>query len=308
MDIKISASEIKKEAMGAKTSANRFWDLSKKTKPLTAEETQEALDCFEKLYDHVMVLAEKLHQEGQVSEFGKFFSAVGGSLVRAQTEMDRKSALYIEETRKHPHALPSTFQIPKVSANIKFALQNVKGSKVNLLFYSKHKQSEEKHEQSLKFDIVATPPPAEVINNIVKQTVKTGSLPSLSFISNPEDRKEILKVIIDSIKTPTRTLIEQNQDRVLIVENWEERKKIGDKPTNFFILFAKSKKSGGSDSEKIDIGAWHFSFKGEKPEFKIILNYYRPSRTGRPTAGTPNVYKAILKMCDEQERFLKRLR
>lgn len=310
MDIRTK--EIAKPAGDARTAAARISDLAKNDK-LTPEQTKEALSCFEKLYDNVMVLAEKMTREGQVSEFGKFFSAVGDSLVRAQTEMDRKSAVYIEETRNHPHALPSTFRIPKISADIKFALQSVQGSKVNLLFYSKHKQSQEQHEQRLKFDIVAAPPPPEITEKILKRTLDTGALPAVSFISNPVDRKKILTAIIDTTKGIVRRLFKQNADRVLIVENraGNPAENAGDNPPpdpDYFVLLANPKAAGQSDEDAHkNTGVWHLSFqKDGRPEFKVVYSYFRKPADSE-IAGAPIFYKALMKMCDDQETFLKRL-
>ena len=307
MDIKIRTEDILTAAQRARTAAEKIRGLAKSGDELSAAQTKEALDWFEKLYDNVMVLAEKMTREGQVSEFGRFFSAVGDSLVRAQQEMDRKSAVYIEETRNHPHALPSTFRIPKISADIKFALQSVQGSKVNLLFYSKHKQSEEKHEQSLKFDIVAAPPPPEIAERIRKRTLETGEIPSVSFISNPDDRKAILNAAVESTKGDVRLLFKNYTDRFLIAENWAESG-TAQSPSDFFILLANPKRPEQPDKEAYkNLGIWHLSFQGEvKPTLQTVFSYFQ-NTTGSGIAGAPIVHKALMKMCDDQEMFLKRL-
>ena len=303
--MEIRTKEIRTAALDARTAAGHICKLVEKDKALTAEETQKALDHFERLYDNVMVLAEKMTQEGQVSEFGKFFSAVGDSLVRAQADMDRKSAVYIEESTKHPHVLPSTFRIPKISADIRFALQSVQGSKVNLLFYSKHKQSQEKHEQRLKFDIVAAPPPPEVTEKILKRTLDRGSLPSLSFIANPDDRKAVLKAIIDNTKDGVRRLFKHNTNRVLIAENWDETL-TGRPPADFFILLANPKTETQSDEEAHkNLGVWHLSFQAEgAPVLNVVYSYFRKPADSE-IAGAPIIHKALVKMCDDQEAFLK---
>ncbi len=271
----------------------------KKTQELTGKTEKDFLKQFDGFYNMVMELAEKLKKEGQVSEFGKFFTAVGDSMVRAQRQMDKKSALYIEETRKDPHILPSTFRIPKISADIKFALQSIEGSKINLLFYSKHKQSQEKHEQSLKFDIISAPPPQEVMDKIINIGSETGSLPHINFLTNPDERKSIFNTIKTLAKGAPKIVLKKDFNRVLILE-WPTHKK---KYPEYFLILANPDETGQKFSR--NMGIWYLKLRDE-PALELAYSYSRQPH-GSEKTGADEMYAALLEACNNQMIFLDKL-
>ncbi|MCP4721339.1 MAG: hypothetical protein GY860_17940 [Desulfobacteraceae bacterium] len=271
----------------------------KKNQELTGKTEKDFLKQFDGFYNMVMELAEKLKKEGQVSEFGKFFTAVGDSMVRAQRQMDKKSALYIEETRKDPHILPSIFRIPKISADIKFALQSIEGSKINLLFYSKHKQSQEKHEQSLKFDIISAPPPQEVMDKIINARSETGSLPHINFLTNPDERKSIFNTIKTLAKGAPKIVLKKDFNRVLILE-WPTHKK---KYPEYFLILANPDETGQGFSK--NMGIWYLKL-GEEAALELAYSYSRQPHESEKT-GAGEMYSALLEACNNQMIFLDKL-
>lgn len=299
----IEKKDIQKSVLNLRTTAHKLYkffpkDL-KQIEELSGETEKDFLNQFDGFYNMVIELAEKLKKEGQVSEFGKFFTAVGDSMIRAQREMDRKSALYIEETRTNPHVLPSTFRIPKISADIKFALQSIEGSKINLLFYSKHKQSQEKHEQSLKFDIIAAPPPQAVMDKIITARSEIGSLPHVEFLSNPEDRRVIFNTIKTLAKGSPKSILKKEFNRVLILK-WADEKK---NSPEYFLILANPDETGQNFTK--NMGVWYLNLNDD-PILELAYSYTRQPH-GSEKKGADEMYAAILDTCNNQKRFLDKL-
>jgi hypothetical protein len=90
-----------------------------------------------------------------------FFKAVAGGLVTAQKELDGESLKYLAHAADHAHVLPGVFRIPKLSADISFAVEEVEEDKFSLIFFGDSTRAETRHQQSVHFDIVSVPPPPE---------------------------------------------------------------------------------------------------------------------------------------------------
>jgi hypothetical protein len=127
--------------------------------PIDGAAQASFLQLYDKLRSFVALLDGAVDQRGQVTEVADFFQGVGAAVVRAQKQLDAASQGYIEATKSQPHALPAVFRIPKMSAELKFAFQEVSKESVHLVFYSKGTEAARQHEQTLRFEIVAAPPP-----------------------------------------------------------------------------------------------------------------------------------------------------
>jgi hypothetical protein len=136
-------------------------------------------------------------------DIAEFFALIAAGMVNAQRSLDDQSREYLKTMAAQPHALPSIFRIPKVSAEMKFATDTRKDEGFNLLFYKDQNSAEQLHQQTVQFDIVSAPPPPDLI------------APSAlaSIVRLKSDRQAILKAVG---ALPAAVL--NDFDRVIILE------------------------------------------------------------------------------------------
>ncbi len=128
-------------------------------------------------------LGDFLPEEG--TGLGSLFSEVSDGLVTAQRELDRQT----EEYLKTNPVLPSTFRIPKVTTEFRFALESTSTRKVNLVLFGTEDSDRERQQHRVSFDIVAAPLPAEMIERI-------GGLPLQgALVTNLEVRRKIRRAL-----------------------------------------------------------------------------------------------------------------
>jgi hypothetical protein len=199
--------------------------------------------------------------EGKEVEFSAFFSSVGRALVDAQELLDRHSEDYLRSIGGRSHILPSVFRIPKLSAEIKFALKEATGEKVNLVFYSTQSEAETLHQQSVQFDIVSIPPPH--VQNM------TGLAPRVGLILSSPSREAVFEGITKFLlpgdlegeqteKQVQKSYLLKNRDQVLIVEI-EPLKR-------FYLLYAE-------EAAPKCVGVWRLSV--EPLVLEVVLRFTR---------------------------------
>jgi hypothetical protein len=91
--------------------------------------------------------------------FAEFLDSVGESVVQAQRSLDARSRDYLLETSGVPHASPSLFRMPKLSAQIRSALRQTDEKGLSLVIFKNKTEAEQQHEQTISFEIVSVPPP-----------------------------------------------------------------------------------------------------------------------------------------------------
>ena len=91
---------------------------------------------------------------------------ISKSVVRAQEMLDGESERYIREAKGRPHALPSLFRMPKVTAQMKFGLDVSEGGGLNLLFYSRKHETTTRNEQAIEFEVISVPAPPDVLAKV----------------------------------------------------------------------------------------------------------------------------------------------
>ncbi len=96
--------------------------------------------------------------------FSEFLTEVGGAMMASQRALDAESLRYLAESRQSPHVQPSVFRIPKLSAEMKFALEKSASQGVNLIFFQNQSVAKEMHQQSISFELVAVPPPPDALS------------------------------------------------------------------------------------------------------------------------------------------------
>jgi len=122
--------------------------------------------------------------------FEDFINRIGRGLVSAQELLDSQSADYLTATAAQPHILPSIFRVPKISAQMKFALRVEKGQGLNLLFFSKRDQTESQNEQAIDFEVVSVPAPP----GASQQLLNVG--PAMDLVLDPVLHARILAAIV----------------------------------------------------------------------------------------------------------------
>lgn len=91
--------------------------------------------------------------------FAEFLSEVGRAMVSAQQELDAESQKYA--ATPVGRTLPALFRVPRVGAQMKFALEKVEGTKLGLVFFGRKSEASERYEHTLDFEVVAVPAPAD---------------------------------------------------------------------------------------------------------------------------------------------------
>ena len=80
--------------------------------------------------------------------FSQFLSNIGTAMLDTQRELDSQSLAYLQENSQNRHVLPSIFRLPKLSAEMKFALEKQDERTVNLVFFKNQTMAKEMHQQS----------------------------------------------------------------------------------------------------------------------------------------------------------------
>jgi hypothetical protein len=73
--------------------------------------------------------------------------------------MDQASREYLKSVAASPYLLPSVYRIPKLTAQMKFALTKEKEKGFNIFFFGNETKAQTMHQQSVEFEVVSAPPP-----------------------------------------------------------------------------------------------------------------------------------------------------
>jgi hypothetical protein len=184
---------------------------SKKAGALPPAESRQALLLKTDFLDAAKAFKATKDKDGDPPslDIGDFFGKVSAGVVQAQRNLDDQSADYLKTIAAQPNALPSIFRIPKVSAELKFALDTTNDKGLNLIFFKDQQRAEQLNQQTIQFDIVSAPPPPNftpppALANIVRlksdrQTIQSNS--KLPPSVNDFDRVIILEIIDTLQKT-----------------------------------------------------------------------------------------------------------
>jgi len=219
-----------------------------------------------------------LATEGEVTAFDDFLHSVGKSVINAQEEIDIESMKYLQGVKNNPYLQPSTFRIPSVKAEMKFALEKTKGKRLGLVFYRRTQQAREQHQQSLSFEIKAVPPPVELIKQVLHDA------PGIRVELDPTRRKEILDIVekVHGVRAPLTNAIDR--PRVLI---WVP----GDDPEYFLFRGTRDK-----------LGVWHLSIKSDRLEDSLVeILPYRVEARHAP------LRKWVVKFAEAQVKYFREL-
>jgi hypothetical protein len=234
--------------------------------------------------------AEKKAEEAEPAarfDFDGFFTEVAEGFINAQSKLDVASAEYLKQVSEKPHVLPSVFRMPKLDANMKFALEKQTGKGIQLLFFKNESTTTNLNEQSVHFEIVAAPPPAGVsISPVVVAPLlsKTG-------------RAALFQSIQDYLlpapnNTPAKT--DTALDRKNLVASPDNVIVIAVNDRSFLLTVADGKASG-------NIGVWYFE-TGATPFLSVLRKF------GLNTdLNIAQVADFIFKLGTAQKEFLSKL-
>ncbi len=90
-----------------------------------------------------------------------FFSNVATSLVLAQQRLNQASLAYSNDVEAQFRGFipPAQFLIPKVEATMQVGVSEMTGKSVNLVFFNDQSRKEQFSQNTIKFELVASPPP-----------------------------------------------------------------------------------------------------------------------------------------------------
>ena len=237
----------------------------------------------------VLPAAARAAQDPVPFEFGDFFKKVSDGFIRAQENLDAASAKYLTAVSRQPHALPSVFRIPRVAADVKFALEHKEGKSINLLFFKDEDSATTLNQQTVQFEIVSAPPPAGLL---------VGPVSAFPVLSKSR-RAELFKLIQEFL-LPGMTAAQTNQllDRPRLVADPDTVIIISVEGDSRFLLTVASNATAGN------VGFWYLEILPE--DNKVNLAVIRKFGSGTD----PNIGKVgefIFKIGTLQKEFLSKL-
>jgi hypothetical protein len=220
-------------------------------------------------------------------DFDGFFAEIADGFVNAQSKLDVASAEYLKQVSTKPHVLPSVFRMPKLNADMKFALEKKEGKGLQLLFFKNESTTTNLNEQSVHFEIVAAPPPANLL--VAPVTV--------SVLFSKSRRAELFKIIQDFLlpspnNTPAKTdsaldrkNLMANPERVIIISVDGDRR---------FLLTVADNAAAGN------VGLWYLDTEG--PVVSVLRKFGSPS-----DPNISQVAKFVFDLGGIQKDFLAKL-
>jgi hypothetical protein len=120
------------------------------------QKTEEAAELAREFSQKAELLSRMVAERGLA--ISDVFREVGQSVVLAQRELDEQSRAY---QRTSP-LLPAMFRIPKVTAELQFALETTQSTSLNVLIFGTSKKQREAQQHKIQVDVVAAPLPPEL--------------------------------------------------------------------------------------------------------------------------------------------------
>lgn len=176
--------------------------------------------------------------------FADFLSDIGESVIKSQEQLDQRSIQYLQSIQDRPYIPPTLFRIPKITAELKVALEEKKGMGLNVLLFSRKREMSELNQQSINFEIAAVPPSPELLHILQDQ------VPRIDFLFDQMKRQAIFELVKElstqqtnvNLQTQLKVMLaSENQHKVLI---WPVKAS-----NTFLLLFA-------GDTSGKDVGVW----------------------------------------------------
>lgn len=270
--------KIRKSAEALQKSAERLDQFHAKAKPTRSgklsKRDSERLQRLEKQFSTANATvrnvlparAEKQMAEKQKDEepaarfdFDKFFTEVAEGFINAQSKLDVASAEYLKQVSGQPHVLPSVFRMPKLNADMKFALEKQTGKGIQLLFFKNESTTTNLNEQSVHFEIVAAPPPAGLsispvlVSPLLSKTKRADLFKAIADYSLPGQTPAGTDKLLDR-----KNLVASPDNVIVIAVNGDQ---------NLLLTVADGKAAG-------NIGVWYWFWDTPQTSFLTLLRKF----------------------------------
>lgn len=214
--------------------------------------------------------------EATPSTFAAFITEVGDAAVAAQRNLDRANRELIDEARTQGLSPAGIFQVPKLSAAVKFAVAQTEKNKFGIVFHSRSSSQEERNEQSLTFDIVSVPPPPELL----RQT-RNLALDVQPVVAAAE-RRAVLDLLTgataflvrgDEVNTAykeTKDEVAKDRDGALVFQ----MPRTDDDPDRRYLVMFADRSEDPDDADRV--GMWEVNTT--KGQVRIIMQIASPAK------------------------------
>jgi len=151
------------------------------------------------------------------SRIEDFFSQVGEGMAAAQAELDRQSFAY--NLARREGVLPSTYRIPKVQAEIGFAMSRKRSKQFGVFALGRSESGEKRHSNTASFEVISVPPLSDSLDQI-----PIGA----RFVSSQVERLQIEEQLKSAKSENTASLstaaaLLEDFDRVLIFTHGDQQ-------------------------------------------------------------------------------------
>ncbi|MEM7355670.1 MAG: hypothetical protein AAF657_32950 [Acidobacteriota bacterium] len=189
-------------------------------------------------------------------DLGQFMTDVGQSVIGAQGLLDQQAK---QAMRSGSQDMPTLYRIPKLSAEVRFAVENVENKGVNILFYKNVNTAQQEHQQSVQFDLVAVPPPPELLAEL------RSAAPSLQLVLDPTIRSSLFAAVEEAAAPagPTATAFRAN--RKVLLDHRSQVISVGSGDNSYLLFYANR------EAEK-NLGIWSLTL-GPPPVLDEIYRF-----------------------------------
>lgn len=236
--------------------ANSIWDEIKSTTKKNLSETNKE-DKFKKLRRLMSELERELDED--VTGIDGFFETVGEGIIKAQKSLDARTIEYLA-TRP---AVPTAFRIPKTSAEIHFSATERSSGGFLAKIFTSDEETEKMTKHKVSFDVVATPPPPEVIQQMGPSWL--GNVVVSDLLTRKRLKSVIIKLADDVSSKRKRLERETSNDHPTVKELRAKHRRL----TRFISDYSRTIVLRG-------VGGYAFLliFKGKQTEVLDIFSLY----------------------------------
>jgi hypothetical protein len=220
-----------------------------------------------------------------------FFESISHSLSEAQKTLDDHSAEYLQGIAGKDYLPPAVFRLPRLKAQLKFAMREVTSSGFDIVVFTKRKEQEELQEQTIDFEMVSAPPAVEVVRDVDRMALQVRFV-----LLGPESRR---------LGTELGAWLEahgsraSDRDRALITQFERDRANvIAFKPlhSKAVWLLARYPRPNGEPR----LGLWRFDPEAEPTTLSSLID--------RGGGDEDPLIAALAPVFDRQRRLLERHR
>jgi hypothetical protein len=154
--------------------------------------------------------ATALEPESRI-DLESFLRRMSEAMVGAQTRLDDESGRYLAATAGQRHIMPSIFRVPKLTAQMRFALEVENNKTLNLLFYKRDEKTTSRNEQGIDFDIVSVPAPPDALSGL--RTLA----PRMDLVLDAFERERLLGVLVERGQPDLSRLAAENPTALVIL-------------------------------------------------------------------------------------------